>query len=61
MKELILTTIKDMVSNLLYYDRKDDGELPPGSIEKEVEDGEITIGEMIAAFADALIEGLGEE
>jgi hypothetical protein len=53
-KELIITTVQDMVSKFLYYDRKDDEELPRGVIEDAVENDIISVDEIIAAFEKEL-------
>jgi hypothetical protein len=58
-KELILGTIDDLVADLLFYDRKEDLELPKGEIEAALAAGEITAGEMVARFRAELYEGLG--
>ena len=58
MKRAILDTISDLVVNFLYYDRKEDEELPRGAIQEAVANGEISIDEMISAFAAELREGL---
>lgn len=34
----------------MYYDRKEDAELPVGAIEESVKAGEITKAEIVAAF-----------
>jgi hypothetical protein len=47
-REKILDVLTDMVSDLLYYDRKEDSSLPVGSIEEAVKQGEITLDEMLA-------------
>lgn len=51
LKKLIENTISDMAADLLYYDRKEDEELPVGAIERAVEDGIITKEEIISMFA----------
>ncbi len=51
MKKYITNTILDLVSNFIYYDRKEDENLPRGAIEKAVENGVITVDEMIEIFA----------
>ena len=58
MKQLILDTISDLVSDFLYYDRKEDEELKNGDIEKAIEDGIITKEEIVKAFSDELHEAL---
>lgn len=57
-KEMILDTVDDGVSNLLYYDRKDDEDLPRGAIDDAVRDGAITIEDMVAKFEKSLRKGL---
>ncbi|MEE9374509.1 MAG: hypothetical protein V3V00_15750 [Saprospiraceae bacterium] len=54
MKEKILKTVSDLVADFLYYDRKEDEELPKGSIEKAIHDGEITIDEIVERFKSEL-------
>jgi hypothetical protein len=60
MKEHILGVISDLVSNFLYYDRKEDDDLPKGAIDKAVRDGEITIDQMVQAFREELEKGIHE-
>ena len=50
----IKDTITDGISDLMYYRRKEDDELPRGAIEEAVEAGEITVDEMIETFATEL-------
>lgn len=61
MIETIENTVEDMVSNFLYYDRKEDENLPMGAIQKAVKDGLITKEQIIKKFADSLNKGLGCE
>ncbi len=49
-KKCILDNISDLFADLLYYDRKEDENLPRGSIEEAIEQGEITKDEIIIAF-----------
>jgi hypothetical protein len=53
-REVIFGTIEDLVTDFLYYDRKEDEELPVGAIEEAVAAGEITAEEMTAKFAAVL-------
>jgi hypothetical protein len=48
--EKIENTIIDMVSNFLYYDRKEDEELPVGTIEEAVRSGTLSVDEIVAKF-----------
>jgi hypothetical protein len=50
MKRDILNVVSDLATDLMYYDRKEDDTLPVGSIEKAIEDGIITVDEIVAAF-----------
>ena len=49
-RELILNTVEDLVSSFLYYDRKDDEDLPMNVIETAIQNGEITIEEIVDRF-----------
>jgi hypothetical protein len=49
-RELILNSITDLVSNFLYYDRKEDEELKIGDIENCIKNNELTIEEMVKKF-----------
>lgn len=49
-KKKILGTVEDLVTDFLYYDRKEDEDLPLGAIEDAVKYGEVSIEEIIAAF-----------
>ena len=60
-KKLILDTVRDLVTNLLYYDRKEDEDLPPGVIDNEEAAGHITIDQMVQHFRETLTQGLDEE
>ena len=57
-KELILNTVKDLVGDFLYYDRKEDEDLPRGAIEEAVKDGVIQIEDMVELFRNELINGI---
>ncbi len=54
MKETVLITVDDLVSDFLYYGRKEDEDLPRGAIEDAIEDGSITIEEIVARFETGL-------
>lgn len=58
MNDIILNTIDDLVSNFLYYDRKEDEDLPRGAIDDAVKDGSITIEAMVTQFEESLRRGL---
>ena len=56
--ELILGRVEDLVANFLYYDRKEDEDLPRGVIEKAIKKQEITIEEIVNKFKKSIIEGI---
>jgi hypothetical protein len=58
LKQLILGTVEDMVADFLYYDRKEDEDLPRGAIEEAVAGGQITIDEIVSQFRQSLEEAL---
>ena len=53
-KQIILDTISDMISELLYYDRKEDEELGVGDIEQAIKDGVITVDEILTFIKDKI-------
>lgn len=53
-KEYILAVVDDCVTDLLYYDRKEDDYLPRGAIEEAIKSGEITVDEIVASFRSHL-------
>lgn len=56
-KHLILDVVDDLVYNFLYYDRKEDEDLPLGAIEEAV-GVDLTIDDIIQHFEKKLHEGL---
>ena len=56
MKERILGYVEDLVSDFLYYHRKEDEDLPVGAIEQAIDDGIITVDEIAQAFKDKIVE-----
>lgn len=46
-REKIEATCSDMASKLLYYDRKEDEELPVGAIEEMILNGDLTVDELL--------------
>ncbi len=60
-KSYVFNVISDLISDFLYYDRKEDGELEQGEIERMVESGEISIHEIVAQFEIEIKRGLGVE
>ena len=57
-RQRILDTVIDMVTDFLYYDRKEDEELPRGAIDAEVKEGRITVDEIVSEFREELVKGL---
>ena len=57
--EIILATVTDMVSNLMYYDRKAATEgLRLGDIEAAIKAGEITVSDIVTTFENEVREHL---
>lgn len=50
MKQKILNTISDLCGSFLYYDRKEDETLSMDELNNAVENGTITVDEMVAEF-----------
>lgn len=57
-RDLIIANVEDLVIDFLYYDRKEDEELPRGEIQDAVNSGEISIEEIVEIFRQRLIESL---
>jgi len=55
---LILSTVSDSVTDLLYYDRKEDESLPRGEIEEAIESGEISVEDIVNFFREELSKGV---
>lgn len=49
-RELILGYMRDLAADFLYYDRKEDEDLPLGEIEAAVAAGELSYAEIAEAF-----------
>ena len=49
-RESIINTVKDLASAFMYYDRKEDEELPVGEIESAINNNEITVDEIVGVF-----------
>lgn len=54
--KIIENTISDLLSGFLHYDRKEDEDLPVGSIEEEIKSGRIERREIIYMFTKELKE-----
>lgn len=50
MKQDILNLVKDLCSDFLYYDRKEDSNISADQLVDAVRSGEITIEEMVKEF-----------
>lgn len=53
-KDVILGVVGDLVANFMYYDRKEDDDLPRGAIEKAISIGAITVDEIVEKFREAV-------
>lgn len=59
-RELILNCMDDMVADFLYYDRKEDEDLPMGEIQRVILEGCVTQEEIVERFAARLKRGIEE-
>ena len=59
-REIIIDVLDDVVSDFLYYDRKESESLPMGEIEAAIMTGEIHASEIVAHFDICLYNGLKE-
>lgn len=59
MKTLILDTVGDLVSDFVFYDRKEDEELSVKALKQAFRDGTITVEEVVQHFKAQLEKGLG--
>lgn len=57
-RQIILDTVEDLVSSLLYYDRTEDSQLGIGDIEDAINSNEITAEEILSKFNKIFIERL---
>jgi len=57
-RQNILDEISDRVSDFLYYRRKEDEELGVGEIEEAIQQGEITVDEIVDHFRAELVTNL---
>lgn len=57
-RQTILNTADDLMGAFLYYDRKEDEDLPRGEIEAAIRAGEVTIGELVEMWRAALAEAV---
>jgi len=58
-RQTILAAVDDLVGELLYYGRKEDQDLPRGEIEAAIRAGELTVEDIVEAFATPLRRSLG--
>lgn len=58
MTQELKDVITDLVSDFLYYDRKEDEDLPEGEIQSAIERGDLTVNQIAATFERELRNGL---
>lgn len=59
-RDLIIATVRDAVSDLLYYDRKEDADLPRGAIQEAIAAGEISVDEIVGLFRSEVQSGVAD-
>jgi hypothetical protein len=52
--------VEDLISNFLFYDRKEDEDLPKGAIEEAINAGNFNAEDIVNLFRKHLIEGLSD-
>ena len=57
-RQHIIDRLTDGITDLLYYDRKEDMDLPRGAIEEAVRKREITVEEIITIWSAELTDRL---
>tara|TARA_R110000772_G_scaffold24212_2_gene64119 strand:+ start:2253 stop:2441 length:189 start_codon:yes stop_codon:yes gene_type:complete len=57
-KTNILNAVDDLMGSFLYYDRKEDEDLPSGEIESSIKNNEISVDEIVEKFKTCLMDGL---
>ena len=60
MRDLILNKVKDLCSDFLYYDRKEDEDLSPEQLRAVVASGEVSVDDMVQQFRECLEASLSE-
>ncbi len=58
--QLVRMTVRDLIADFLYYDRKEDEELPCGRIQELIASGALDRGQVVAWFAEELTTALDE-
>lgn len=59
-KDIILGMIGNLVADFMYYDRKEDDDLPRGAIEKALASGVLTVDEIVEKFREEMEESAAE-
>lgn len=58
-REIIEANVKTLVARFLYYDRKEDEDLPRDAIQEAIEAGEISAHDIASLFSSELHARLG--
>lgn len=59
-RQHIIDTVDDLVAKFVYYDRKEDSNLPRGAIDEAIVAGEISVEEIVAEFRTKLSQAHAE-
>ncbi len=54
--KIVFDTVDDLVSSFLYYDRKEDEDLPVGRVQELIQAGVITVDQIVERFRRGLRE-----
>ena len=55
MNQILKDTIEDLVIDFIVHDRKEDVDLPRGKIEELINNGDVTVDEIVNVFKEHLI------
>lgn len=59
-RQCIIDTVDDLVAQFMYYDRKEDEDLPSGAIDEALVAGEISVEEIVTEFRTKLSQAHAE-
>lgn len=60
-RQIILGIAEDLAIDFVYYDRKEDEDLPRGVIEKAIKDKVIYVDEIVTEFRNGLVKQLSDK
>lgn len=61
MDKIVKSTVEALVASFVYYDRKEDEDLPEGELQQLIKSGELTVQDIAILFTTTLRDSLGEK